>query len=95
MVEAITFKLMKSFNERQASNAFQKAVPGLLANLDPDLFNLAITTDADGETEVSLNDWVMFEGKLLRADDERVRGAGLEAGARACCWESLARVVSQ
>ncbi|KAK5065222.1 hypothetical protein LTR84_001060 [Exophiala bonariae] len=77
-VELIPFATKSTFNGRQVLNNLKKAVPGLLASLNSNLFGQDIACDDedagdDWANDLQLGDWVELGGVLVPADDPGIR----------------------
>jgi hypothetical protein len=70
-VQLITLTTKNSFNERQILNNLRKAIPGLLASLNQNLFGVDIigVADKDSQLKPDLGQWVKFQGRWLPIGD--------------------------
>lgn len=72
IVEVVTFMMDQSFNSRVMDNNFQKALSGILAYADNQIFNMQLSENEAGEINLDVGNWLVHNGMLYRDDDERL-----------------------
>jgi hypothetical protein len=82
-VEVVTHYTPKSINDRQLKNNLRKAFPGTMAMMDNSIFGPHVggeeaSSSLDHEEVIQVGTWVRFKGRIVPADDERVRDLNLE-----------------
>jgi hypothetical protein len=82
-VEVVTHYTPKSINDRQLKNNLRKAFPGTMAMMDNSIFGPHVggeeaSASLDEEEVIQIGTWVRFNGRIVPADDERVRDLDLK-----------------
>jgi SNF2 family DNA or RNA helicase len=65
IVQVFEYRVINSFNTRQISNSTNKATAGIIADLNPEMFNVTVENDED----VNLGRWIIRNGQLTRLAD--------------------------
>jgi hypothetical protein len=81
-VEVVTYDTPKNINDRQLKNNLRQAFPGTMAMVDNSIFGShvggeEVSSSLDEEEVIQVGTWVRFNGRIIPADDERVRDLNL------------------
>lgn len=74
-VRHVSLMTKNSFNTRQEASSLLKSLPALMTQLNMEVWG---ASEGEDDRDIPLEDWVVHEGDLVPADDERVAGLELE-----------------